>query len=94
MKHELKIKTRYFEQVANGNKPFEIRNNIDRDFQKGDQVLLREVTDSGGAYTKWEILVEITYVTGFMQPSGQVVFGFGLLSDINASFWSDRKKKK
>lgn len=39
--HDLKIFPRYFEEVVNGSKRFEIRKN-DRDFKVGDEVLLRE----------------------------------------------------
>ena len=39
MIHELKTCPEYFEQVRNGNKPFEVRKN-DRYFSEGDEVLL------------------------------------------------------
>ena len=41
MIHRLKIKPEYFQAVINGTKPFEIRYN-DRNFQKGDRVILEE----------------------------------------------------
>lgn len=41
MKHELKIWPVYYERVANGSKTFEVRRN-DRNFQMGDEVILRE----------------------------------------------------
>jgi len=41
MIHELKTWPEYFEQVRNGNKPFEVRKN-DRYFSEGDEVLLKE----------------------------------------------------
>lgn len=39
--HELKIWPQYYSRVAEGSKTFEIRNN-DRDYQRGDKVILRE----------------------------------------------------
>lgn len=44
--HYLKTESRYFDRVEDGTKPFEARFN-DRDFQKGDQLLLTEVWDPG-----------------------------------------------
>lgn len=43
MTHHLKILPEYFQGVINGKKPFEIRYN-DRDFKKGDRVILEEYT--------------------------------------------------
>lgn len=43
MKHELKTLPVYFEAVLNGDKTFEIRDNSDRGFQKGDTVPLPRV---------------------------------------------------
>lgn len=40
-RHDIKLHKRYFDEVASGNKTFEIREN-DRDYQRGDKVLLLE----------------------------------------------------
>ena len=39
MQHNLKILRCYFEPVLSGDKTFEIRDNSDRGFQKGDVVV-------------------------------------------------------
>jgi len=41
MTHDIKILSEYFNAVADGSKPFEVRRN-DRDYQVGDTLLLRE----------------------------------------------------
>lgn len=46
--HELKILPEYFSEVISGEKRFEIRKN-DRNFKKGDRVILREFKD--GSFT-------------------------------------------
>ena len=83
IKHELKILPCYFNEVVSGNKTFEIRDNSDRGFQKGDIVKLREFDPSfimqkigSGGYTGNELLIEITYVTNAYQKDNYIVFGF------------------
>ncbi|MFM1688534.1 DUF3850 domain-containing protein [Aeromonas salmonicida] len=77
--HERKIAPRYFMAVTAGDKTFEIRDNSDRDFQKGDLVVLKEF-DSGLSqmaelcYTGQQVTKVITYVTDFAQQPGFVVF--------------------
>lgn len=75
--HYLKTWPAYFEQVANGNKTFEIRKN-DRGFQKGDIVVLAEYEPPtgvfSGKYTGEKLSAEIGYVTPFEQKEGFVVF--------------------
>lgn len=57
--HELKIYPKYFKEVLNGNKQFEIRKN-DRDFQVGDNIYLREWDNI--RYSGRTIYAEITYI--------------------------------
>lgn len=81
MHHNLKIKTCYFEAVVAGDKRFEIRDNNDRGFQKGDTIKLRELGPSTKVgvergYTGREFDGVITYVTNYGQKDGMVVFGF------------------
>lgn len=70
MKHELKIEPPYFKEVLNGQKTFEIRYN-DRNYQKGDVVVLNEYA---GTYTGRSVEAEITYITDFHQKEDWVVF--------------------
>ena len=77
MKHELKTWPNYFEAIKAGDKTFEIRNNSDRGFQKGDRIHFREY-DIRLGYCGGELFGTITYVTNFEQPAGQIVFSFEL----------------
>lgn len=90
MHHDLKILPCYYKAVAAGDKTFEIRNNSDRGFQKGDTITLHEYDISKGAvesfrYTGMKIEAEITYVTGYEQRDGYVVFSFKELSCTTSS---------
>lgn len=73
MHHDLKILMTYFPAVLDGSKPFEIRDNSDRNFQKGDTVTLNEW--DGERYTGRQANREITFVTDYAQKPGYVVFG-------------------
>lgn len=57
--HELKIYPHYFNAILDRNKKFEIRKN-DRNFQKGDNILLREWDNI--KYSGRTIFAEITYI--------------------------------
>ncbi|WP_254203547.1 DUF3850 domain-containing protein [Aeromonas sp. FDAARGOS 1407] len=73
MHHELKIMPRYFQPVLDGAKPFEIRDNSERNFQEGDTVTLNEW--DGERYTGRSAKRLITFVTDYAQKPGYVVFG-------------------
>ncbi|HHQ4586213.1 TPA: ASCH/PUA domain-containing protein [Aeromonas hydrophila] len=73
MHHELKILPRYFQPVLDGAKPFEIRDNSDRNFKEGDTVTLNEW--DGERYTGRSAKRLITFVTDYAQKPGYVVFG-------------------
>ena len=77
--HELKCWTRYFEPIIRGQKTFEIREN-DRDFKKGDIVVLREYNEVDGGYTGSQAVAEIGYITNYSQMPGYVVFSLKGLS--------------
>lgn len=61
MIHELKIWNEYFEEVFMRNKTFEIRKN-DRDFKKGDTLILKEWDNFRETFTGREIARRVTYV--------------------------------
>jgi len=73
--HELKIAPKYYEAVKCGDKRFEIRLN-DRDFKKGDIVVLKRWESDIGFDPRFNPIVRyITYITDFEQKPGFVVFG-------------------
>lgn len=78
MIHELKIAPCYFSAVESGEKTFEIRDNRDRGFQKGDLVVLKEydrkVPIESFRFTGKQIIKVITYVINYEQQPGFVVF--------------------
>ena len=80
MKHELKTLPNYFEAINRGEKRFEIRDNSDRGFQKGDLIIFREY-DLIAGYLGRELMGEISYVTNYQQPANQVVFGFTIINE-------------
>ena len=79
MQHNLKILRCYFEPVLSGDKTFEIRDNSDRGFQKGDVVVLMEI-DKDLKPTGRSVTKRITYVTGYAQKPEWVVFGIASIN--------------
>lgn len=76
MHHEVKILPVYFQAHFDGDKPFEIRYNADRGFQKGDTITLVECTDGSIATaTGRQVKRTITYVTNYAQKREMVVLG-------------------
>ena len=57
--HELKILPQYFQAVWHGTKTFELRKD-DRDYQRGDILILREW--DGEKYTGSAICAKVTYI--------------------------------
>lgn len=78
--HRLKILPNHYVNVARGDKRFEIRDNSDRGFQRGDIVELKEINPNAESeddlYTGRSALVNITYVSNYEQRKNFVVFGF------------------
>ncbi len=79
MQHELKIDPLYYDALMSGNKTFEIRYN-DRQYQKGDALLLRPFWKKEHCYdsTRKEIITTITYVSTYNQKDGWCVLGIKL----------------
>lgn len=77
MVHELKIKSKYFKSVVDGDKTFEVRFN-DRDYRVGDIRILKEF--NGEQYTGRVCYKFVKYVLDdFPQglKEGYVVLGIG-----------------
>lgn len=78
MHHILKIESNFYDTKVAGEKLFEIRNNSDRGFQKGDTVSYK-IRNPDVSYERWDTqdgVWEITYVlSGFAIDKNFVVFG-------------------
>ena len=70
--HELKSQPKPYQDVLDGMKRFEWRRN-DRDFRKGDRLVLREWNQNTEAYTGRALEVRVV----FIQPGGE----FGIPSE-------------
>lgn len=75
MRHELKCWPEFFQAAWVGDKTFEIRSN-DRDFNERDEIVLQEFIMADNEYTGREIEGVITYITGWDQRNGNVVFSY------------------
>ena len=82
MVHEIKILPAFFEAVIRGEKNFEIRNNKDKGYQKGDTITLIEQRAESPIPTGRGQMIEVKYVSNYSQPENQVVFGFSLIGDV------------
>lgn len=78
--HELKTLPKYFKEVVEGSKTFEVRKD-DRDFQVGDWLKLREYNSTKKKYTGDYLMTVITYILGRNEdekiyvPDGYVILG-------------------
>lgn len=77
--HFIKIEPKYFLHVINKTKKFEIRKN-DRKYTIGDIVVLQEYERETNSYTGRTAIIEVTYITSFMQKRNIVIFSFALLA--------------
>jgi len=80
--HELKCWPPYFDDVASGRKPFELRQN-DRDFKVGDTLILREWLPESQQYTERSTVVRVTYLLeggSFGLASNMTILGVRLLT--------------
>lgn len=62
MQHSLKTWPEQFSAVLHGRKRYEIRTN-DRNFQEGDELMLREWDPKTQRYSGRHILTTVTYIT-------------------------------
>lgn len=79
--HHLKTHTDYFNQVAHGNKTFEVRKN-DRNFQTFDILCLENYDGQNNQYKYGYVLAEVTYILKggqFGIEDGYVVMGLKIL---------------
>lgn len=77
MVHELKIKSKYFKSVVDGDKTFEVRFN-DRDYKEGDILILKEF--DGEQYTGRVCHKFVKYILDYFPEGlrmGYVVLGIG-----------------
>jgi hypothetical protein len=72
--HDLKVWPEYFEAIASGKKPFEIRKN-DRGYQVGDTLNLREYAPGPDEFTGFALRRTVSYMLSGDDPMG---FAFGL----------------
>jgi hypothetical protein len=78
--HPLKTEVKFFDKVADGIKPFEVRKD-DRDFQVGDILFLEEYSKNTDSYTGANTCKIVTYILGrepdeiMFVPVGYVVIG-------------------
>lgn len=78
MDHRLKTQRKFFNDVCDGKKTFEVRKD-DRNFQVGDKLILEEWDN--GQYQYAVCTVEVTYILGREEdekmyvPDGYVILG-------------------
>ncbi|MGL9970952.1 DUF3850 domain-containing protein [Enterococcus sp. DIV1420a] len=77
--HFIKIAPEFFLAVIKKKKKHEIRYN-DRQYRVGDIVVLKEYETERRSYTGRTVVIEITYLSSFMQKKDVVVFSFDLLA--------------
>jgi hypothetical protein len=93
--HELKAWPSFYDDVASGRKPFEVRKN-DRGFQVGDTLRLRRFNPATGEYTGEECMRRVTYVLHggcFGLAEGYVVLGFDVATEVRAEGFRAAKEK-
>ena len=66
--HELKSWPEFFTEILTGKKCHDLRQSIDRVFEVGDHLRLREFNRKIEQYTGRETIVEVTYITSQISP--------------------------
>ncbi len=80
MVHDLKCWPAFFAGLRDGTKPFELRRN-DRNYQVGDELLLREWLPGSRIYTGFEVRARVTCIIseGPWLAPGYVAMGLARL---------------
>ncbi len=79
--HELKTWPEYYEPVADGRKPFELRQN-DRPYAVGDTLLLREYEPVTRTYSGRQVRALVTYaLTGMGLQPGVITLGIKVVGE-------------
>jgi len=77
--HDLKVWPEFFDALADGSKPFDLRERRDRDFHVGDRLMLREYVPEGldrleaQGYTGRALVREVSYVLDLAEVCGRAV---------------------
>lgn len=66
--HEAKSWPQFFEPIVAGTRTSDMRSKVDRQFQIGDHMLLKEFDPFGGGYTGRQQEVEITHIISNETP--------------------------
>jgi hypothetical protein len=77
IEHDIKIDIEHFGAIIGGRKTFEISKN-DRGYKVADVVRMREL-NAQGILTGRSAIVQITYITDYVQREGYVVWAFELI---------------
>ena len=77
MVHELKILPKYFNEILQDNKSFELRR--DRGFEVGDTIVLNEWIEDEKKYTGFNLVKSIKYISKDVAQYG-LMDGFVILS--------------
>ena len=72
MEHELKIETKFLEQIFKKNKTFEIRKN-NRNYEVDDILILKEWDDKKKRFSSNWLEARVTYISDYQQKPGYVV---------------------
>ena len=91
MEHEVKISTEFFNDVASGKKPFEVRIN-DRDYRVDDTLRLKGYLLETKEYTGEMCIKKITYILDsptYMQQ-GFVILGLAEVIEIYGDLFYNR----
>lgn len=79
MRHELKLKTEFFEDIRNGKVTFQVRKN-DRHYKIGDILAFTEYAPVE-VFEPQKLEAKVTCISELMQKKGNVILGIKLLEE-------------